>query len=472
LTIIRNASWLFACRIAGDVLSLLLFVLISRKFGPAGVGVYSYAFAVTGFVFVIGGLGIEEYGLREYARMDPARRSRAMAELFGAQLVMIAAAVVGVGLYLSLTAPSAATLSVMASLGYYQAALALSATLFIPAMGQQHMLGCAFIDLLCRGAAFICTGIAINAWDVPLPQAMLAYPVAGSLLVFLSRRSAVRYSGPFRIIISRDALVRIVAALWSFAAVEVLAQIVARAGVIVLSLQVGAAAAGLYATGLRLIEVGLMPLAYMGVAAYPKMSRLFMEDRSKFQSFGLDFIWAVLAAGVILAWGLYFLAPPLLVPVLGAKYAGTEPVVRLMAALALIEALELGMGRVLFAANLQVLRAVAISLGAVSALVLNMVFTRTLGADGAIAAGVLSFVIINAVYFAGLRRPLGGARLLQAVLLPLVALVVAVSVAWGCRLHGMPDGVQAAASVVAFMLVAGAAFWYLHGQRLFPDRGG
>jgi len=471
VNITRNAIWLFAARISGDLLSLLLFILISRKFGPAGIGIYSYAFAVTGFVFVIGGLGIEEYGLREYARIDPALRSQVMAELLGVQAMMLAGALVAVSIYLLLTAPSLATLSVMASLGYYQAALALSSTLFIPAMGQQHMVGYALVDLICRGAAFIFTGIAIEAWGLPISQAMVGYPLAGSVLIALSLRSAVRHGGVLRVTLSRHSLLKTVSALWSFAAVEVLAQIVTRAGVIVLSLQIGAAAAGLYATGLRLIEVGLMPLTYMGVAAYPKMSRLFSEDLNAFRSFALNFIWAILAAGGILAWGLYFVAPELLVPVFGDRYSGTESVVRLMAGLALIQALELGIGRVLFAAHLQVLRAMAILLGAVGALVLSLIFTRKHGLDGAIAASVLSFVIIDAVYIAGLRRPMGGIKLVEALLAPFVALMLAVIVAWGCKLRGMLVSVQAGASVVVFILVAGA-FWYLRGRQLHPGRGG
>jgi O-antigen/teichoic acid export membrane protein len=466
LNITRSASWLLACRIAGDILSLMLFVVISRRFGPAGIGTYSYGFAVTVFIFVIGGLGIEEYGLREYARMDAAHRPQVMAELLGAQLVMIATSLAGTGIYLSLTSPSGATLGIMASLGFYHAALALSSTMFIPAMSQQRMVGYALTDLLCRGAACIFAGIAIGALGLSIPQALVGYPLAGLLLILVSRRSAARHSGPLRITISRNSLRRIVTVLWSFAAVEVLAQIVARAGVIVLSLGVGAAAAGLYATGLRLIEVGLLPLIYIGVAAYPRMSRLFSEERAAFRPFALDFIWVVLAAGAVLAWGLYFVAPALLVPVLGDKYAGTESVIRLMATLALVQAMELGMGRVLFAANLQVLRAAAMAVGAASALLFNLILVRRLGSSGAIAAGVLSFVTINAVYFAGLRGPIGGARLLQALLVPVAALALGLVVAWGCALDGMPGGVQAVASACVLVVAAGAALWLARGRKL------
>jgi O-antigen/teichoic acid export membrane protein len=465
LTITRNAFWLLGCRVIGDFLNLLLFILISRKFGPAGVGAYSYGFAVTGFVFVIGCLGIEEYGLREYARMEPARQAPFLSELLGAQVLMIAMAVSGVGIYLLLTAPTHSTLVIMASLGFYQAMVALAGTLLIPAMGHQRMTGPALIDLACRGLAFSFAGIAIYVWHLALAQALLGYVLAGILLLVLARHSAVRHGGALRIRISRPALVNIVSILWSFAAVEVLAQLFARVGVIVLSLKIGEAAAGLYATGLRLIEVGLMPLAFIGVAAYPQLSRLYRDDKAAFQSFGLDYIWVVLVAGLILAWGVDFVVPQLLVPVLGSKYAGSEPVVRMMAGLALIQALEVGMGRVLFAANLQVARAVAILLGAASALGLNLGLVPAFGVRGAIIAGVVSFAIIDTIYFLALRRPLGGARLLRALAVPLSGMAVALVLLWLCRLLLMPAWMQAAVVVVAIVSVSGADFWHRrHGQ--------
>jgi O-antigen/teichoic acid export membrane protein len=462
LTITRNAFWLLGCRVVGDFLNLLFFVLISRQFGPAGVGVYSYGFAVTGFVFVIGCLGIEEYGLREYARMETGRQAPFISELLGTQLLMIAIAVSGVGIYLLLTAPSQSTLVIMASLGFYQAAVALAGTLFIPAMGHQRMTGPALIDLVCRGVAFSFAGFAIYAWHMPISQALLGYLLAGVLLVALARRSALHHGGALRIKISWPAVIGIVSILWSFAAVEVLAQLFARVGVIVLALKVGEAAAGLYATGLRLIEVGLMPLAFVGVAAYPQLSRLYRDDKAAFQSFGLDFIWIVLVVGLILAWGVHFVAPQLLVPVLGSKYAGTEPVVRMMAGLALIQALEVGMGRVLFAANLQVARAVAIMVGAASALTLNLGLVPGFGVRGAIVAGVLSFTIIDTIYFLALRRPLGSARLLRALTVPLSGMAAAVVLVWLCRLVLLPTWMQAVAAAGAIVSVSGADFWHRH----------
>ena len=463
MNVTRNAAWLLGCRISGDFLNLLLFVLISRVFGPAGVGEYAYCFAVVGFIWVIGNLGIDDYGLREYMRIEPSNRSRFIAELLGTQVVMVGATVAGTVVYLLFTKPSAAMLGSMGSIAFYQACLALSTALFIPAMSQQFMMGRALVDLTCRGAAFVYAGAAIYIWHASIPQALLGYLLAGVLLMAFSRASAERLGCTVRIWISGNALRATVGVLWSFAAVEVLGQLFTRVGVIVLTLKASEAAAGLYATGLRVIEVGLMPLAFMGLAAYPQLSRLFVEDRAAFQRSARDFIWGVLVAGIVLAWGLYFVAPALLVPVLGNKYAGSQPVMQAMAALAVIQAVEVGIGRVLFAAHQQVARALAIFLGAAAALALNLALVPRFSVNGAIAAGVLSFGVINVVYLGAMRRAMTGRSLPQALIGPLAGLALAAFAVRECAGQGFAIWVQALLSAVAFCVVAGGGFWLSRG---------
>jgi O-antigen/teichoic acid export membrane protein len=402
--------------------------------------------------------------------MDKAHRLQFIAELLGTQIVIVVGAVVGVGIFLLLTAPSSATLGIMASLAYFQAAMGLSSGLFIPAMGQQHMVGRAVIDLVCRVVGFVYAGVAIYVWRAPIGLALLGYVLAATLLLELSRRSAIQFGGGLKIAISRQATTKVIAALWSFAAAEVLALLFARAGVIVLALKSGDAAAGLYATGLRLIEAGVTPLAFVGIALYPQLSRLFRDDKAAFQNISRNYIWGVMIAGVMLSWGLYFVAPSLLVPILGSKYAGSDAIIMMMSTLGCMWALEIGMGRVMFAADLQVARAIAILLGAASALILNLLLVPKFSVTGAIWASVASYVIINGAYFIALRGRMPEGDLPRAVLVPLFGLAVGAAAVWLCASHGMPFWTQGLASAAAFALIAGGGFWSTRGRRLLAAR--
>ena len=464
----RNALWLTACRLTGDVLNLLLFVLISRKFGPSGVGAYSYGFAVATFGFVIGCLGIEEYGLRQYARMDAARRPAFLSELLGTQALMVIAAIAALVLYLALTHPSSATLVTVGALGVYQITAAIVATLFIPAMAEQRMMWPALAELSARAIAFGVAGGAILIAHAPLALALLGYPVAALVWACVAIVCVRRFAPLLRITLSRAGATRILSILWSFALLEIFAQLFARIGVISLTLLVSEAAAGVFATGLRLIEVALMPLSFLGVAAYPALSRLYTEDPPAFRRSAVDLMWLMLAGGGAVAWGLYFVAPSLLVPILGTRFAGAEPVIQTMAVFALVQAVEVGLGRILLCADRQVSNAAFVAGGAVVSIILNLVLVPRYGVDGAIYAGALAYAGIDLFCIAALRRPLSGASLARMVLSLLVSLAVGGGLAALLALRGLSTWPQAAVSVAAFLAIGAIAYRYRHGPEPAP----
>src|SRR5689334_2729763 len=104
MSITANAFWLSACRIAADLLSFVLFAAISRAFGPAGAGEYSYAYAVAGFVAIVAASGLDEYGVREYARagLGEAARRALWRDLLAAQAARLALGLVLLVAYLAL----------------------------------------------------------------------------------------------------------------------------------------------------------------------------------------------------------------------------------------------------------------------------------------------------------------------------------------------------------------------------------
>lgn len=471
----RNTLWLTACRLTGDVLNLLLFVLISRQFGPAGVGAYSYGFAVATFAFVIGCLGIEEYGLRQYARTEAAHRPVFLSELMSTQALMVAAAIIALALYLTLTRPSSTTLLMVGSLGIYQITAAVVATLFIPAMAEQRMLWPALAELSARAVAFAVAGYAIYFAHAPLALALLGFPVAAVVWLSLAVFSVRRYSPLLRLVLTGAGTRRILAILWSFALLEVFAQLFARVGVICLSLAVGDAAAGIFATGLRLIEVALMPLSFLGVAAYPSLSRLYSTDVSAFRRAAIDLIWLMLLGGGAVAWGLYYVAPSLLVPVLGERFAGAEPVIQTMAVFALVQAVEVGLGRLLLCADRQVANAAFVAVGAVFSVILNLVLVPRYGVTGAIYAGAAAYAAIDVLCLAALRQPLTGAALWRLLASLGVSLAVGGGLAAALALRGFSAWPQAVVSIGGFALLAATAYRFRHGggtRRRGATRGG
>src|SRR4029077_5609318 len=90
MVVIRNTVWLSVCRIAADLSGLVLFTVISRRFGPMGTGEYSYAFALGAFIAILATSGIEQYGVRQLACLETQReRSDCWQSLLVTQLIQL-----------------------------------------------------------------------------------------------------------------------------------------------------------------------------------------------------------------------------------------------------------------------------------------------------------------------------------------------------------------------------------------------
>ena len=403
----RNALVLLACRVGADLLNFLLFLVVSRRFGPEGMGEYGYAFALAGLVYYGATLGIDEYGVREYAYRVPERRPGLISDLLGAQVciaLVVLAILVG---YVQITQPAPDTLAIIMAMTVYQLGAAFSATLFVPAMAEQQMMPPAFINLLGRGSAFVVTALLIWVFDFSLREASLAFAGGGLLMFVLALRSAASFNVSLRPNLSARVVLEGTQALWSFAAVGLLGQLLNRIGVIALSLQIGQAAAGIYTTGLKLVEVACLPLVFIGVAAYPRLCQAFAH-RTAFQRLARQAVVVGVVLAFVLAVAMYFAVPPLLVPVLGERFAGTEAVIATMAMIVFAQGIEIVIGRLMLAAHLNVARAVRITVGTLVCVLLTVLFIPAFGIEAAIVALVCSYLLVDAMYsgslFGSLRR--------------------------------------------------------------------
>ncbi|HEY7640170.1 MAG TPA: glycosyltransferase, partial [Steroidobacteraceae bacterium] len=359
----RNASWLLACRIAADLLNFVLFLIVSRRFGPHGMGVYAYGFAIAGFVYSATTLGIDEYGIREYTRRAPDRRASLLADLLGSQTCIAVVALCALTVYLIATSPSAAVLTIILALTTYQLCSAFANTLFVPSMAEQRMVWPSLVIVLGRALGLAIAVPLIFISQAPLHIAVLAFALAGVVTVSLAARSAAGHGLPLRLHVALPALRNNIHTLWSFAAADVMSQVFTRIGVIALTLLATERAAGEYAAGLKLVELACLPLLFLGRAAYPGLSRAF-GDPHRFGRMTRQALWVGLTLAALSALAMAVAVPPLLVPMLGPGFAGSEPIIAAMSALVLVQGIEIVIGRLLLSANMNVARAAWTSIGA------------------------------------------------------------------------------------------------------------
>lgn len=393
-----NAAWLIVCRAAADLLNLLLFVLVSREFGPAGTGMYAYGFAIAGFLFAATTLGVEEYAVREYARGTPHHRTRMLQDVLGTQLCVVVLALAVLAIYIAATQPDRATLICILALTVYQLGNAIAGTLFVPAIAEQHMMEQAVSFLASRGFAFVVAGGIIFIGHESLPLALSAFATSGLLILLLGAYSARRYGQPLGAHVSAAALRQRIREMWSFASIDLLGQVLARIGVVALNLIAGGAAAGVYATGLKLIEAATLPLQFIGAAAYPRLCKTHHTALGEFRTLEARLLVLSLAASLGIAAGMYFVVPQLLVPVFGPHYAGTQTMIATMAVLAFAQAAEIIPGRILLAANLQIERAAAVAAAATLCAAMNFALVPLWGHDAANYGTAAAYLVLCLSY--------------------------------------------------------------------------
>src|SRR5690348_15591118 len=139
LVILRNAGWLTIGRLIGDGVSFGLFIVLSRYFGPAGIGQFAYGFAIASFAAIFISIGLDEFGVREFARGAAREPARLLGKLLASQFALVVLVAAGLATFLVLTHAPSSDVGIVLLLSAQQALLAVARTFFIPAYAVQAM---------------------------------------------------------------------------------------------------------------------------------------------------------------------------------------------------------------------------------------------------------------------------------------------------------------------------------------------
>lgn len=426
LNILYNTGWLTIARVSGDLVGVLLFISISRKLGIAEIGEYSFAFAMAALVSAGVGLGLEEYGLREYSRQGLTERRQIFRGIMGLQVGLLPLLALLLAAFLFYSNTSVGTSIVVIIVCVHVLTFQFANMYFIPAFADQKMLMPAVAEFICRVGA-ICVGtllVAFAGGNLIVGMAPLA--VGTTLLLLVSLTSARHYNGELALSTSLKSLRSVLEKTWPFAVSTIIYNVYNRIGVVMLTTMQGQSETGVYATALKLYEFGTMPLYLLGIAVFPSLSRTYGESREEFCKTADKFLRTALAVAALLAWGLVFVAPNLLGVLLGPEFILARQATQFMAMVSVLGALDIFCLRVMLAMNLQrqrvYVQAVAVGIN----VALNLLLIPTFGVKGVIISTVvaqLTMVSWYLIYFS--REP--GMRVIYASLRSF-ALIVAIVV--------------------------------------------
>jgi O-antigen/teichoic acid export membrane protein len=392
--ILSGAGMLTVARVAGDLASALLFIFVSRAFGVEGVGLYAYAFAVAQIAQLIVDFGFVDYGLREYSRTDEPMRQRILANAISLQLFFLAIVSLCLWAYLSLTNADPQTASLVCLLALYQILLNFFLMLITPAISSQRMVAPALTEIVFRvGGAIVAIGL-ISIGGMGIVVSLSALPLSALGMVFASVFIARRFNGPLRLGIDRGVALPMVRPAATFAASSIIVGLYAKLGLIILTFLGGQAAAGIFATGLKLVDLGMAPLLFLGIAVFPRLARSFGSDAADTMHIAAQYVRLTFILGILVCWGMIFVVPPVLPYLLGPDFAEAGPAVMLMGVVALLTALDSAAYRLLWATHQQARRLRIQMIGLLVNVILNFSLIPVFGVTGTICAAILTLCLM------------------------------------------------------------------------------
>jgi O-antigen/teichoic acid export membrane protein len=327
----------------------------------------------------------------------------------GIQALLLLLALLALAATIIVMRPSAEAASLIVFLSIYMSALALARTLFIPAYADEAMAFPSILEVSCRFGAIATALVLLVSTSVSMLIALIGFPVFGLVAALGAAGSAIRRAHTLRADMTRKPLLATMRRIWPFAAMELVVQLYMRVEIILLGLLVGDIATGIYATGLKFFEVGVNPLVVLALAAFPSLSRMSVGDRNVFERAAAAFLRITLALGGCLTLLLYFVVPPVLVSVLGVRFAEAAAILPWMSGLTTLVAIGYVMDRLLLVNDLQVRRVKLLALGTLVRLAVALALIPRFQVAGAVAAAIIGVGFVGLLYVLALRdhMPLG-----------------------------------------------------------------
>ena len=388
--VFQNTGWLTGGQLAGDVASFLFFILLSRRFGPEGVGVYAFAVAVASIGRTVAGLGVDDYGVRELATRGSESAESVVGRILGTQCWLAAIYTGGCALFLVGTGVTARKVVVVGLLAAYHLGAGIVRSLFLPAFAGRRMAGPALLDSGSRILA-IGIGIGVMLWGGDtLVGVLVGFPISGALLVMGAAWLSLQDLGRLQIQFNLDSVVSTTKQAWPFAAAGIVFKLHGRADVVMLSLIAGSAATGVYAAGLKFVEVSIVVVALFSFALYPRLTKLAESDEAGFGVAVATIVKGGFVACIILGWGIFVVVPDLIPLFFGSQFQETELVVKLFALWVPLKGVKILGDRLMLSAGEQVQKLHFQTIATGLNIAFNGVLIPILVVEGAILASVVS----------------------------------------------------------------------------------
>jgi O-antigen/teichoic acid export membrane protein len=352
--IFQNFGYLSAGKLLGDLFTFFLFVALSRVFGQEGLGYYSFAMAVGGFLLILSDFGLYSYSVKEMSRMQD-QLEIYYGKIFTLRLLLSLAVILVLLLILPWIPLSAEMKLILLLLGVQQVLYSLVDGFSAVFVAREEMYLAALLEFSMRAVG------ALAAIAVIFLGGSLVFSLAMLPLVTLFQVGASywavkgRYGSP-RLGLSKDFGIHILRETFPFALSRLLGQLATRLDILLLGILIGAAATGVYNAAYRVVFMLMIISFFASLALFPNASRLYVDDRQELARFYQRSMSMIVLAGLPISAGIWLIAPSLVRIIYGSGFAESGIVLRFLAWLVFLSFLNNTLGMFLTACDRQTTR--------------------------------------------------------------------------------------------------------------------
>lgn len=416
-----NTAILMASQLLNTALATVVAIVLVRYLGQEEYGLLSTTFAYLSFFTVLSSAGVDTVVTREVSRR-PEDASRIISEAAGLRLFLSTVSLLISWLLLPLLDPSP---RLVLLIGMVTLSLPLSFySLFLVGYAVQLRMGWPKLIFAVWSLLFSGGKLGLVALGAPLELFVGAEVLSAGVTYIIARKLGLRAGLVLRIRLRRERARELLREAWPIAATLALIQVYLRLDQVMLYRMVGAQEVGLYAVGVRFVELlNIVPVVFMG-SLFPVLSRL-ADDSHERMAFVTRTAFRTMAwVALPLAAGLHLYGPATVVWIFGEEFQASGGMLTLLAwSLPFVFANSVLYNQ-LFSTGRQRL---ALNLAMVAAganVLLNVLLIPGAGGRGAAMATLASYALVLATaLMAPDARALGGAAA-RSLVLPTVAVAV------------------------------------------------
>lgn len=449
--ILTNAAFRLLADLGAKVATIVLFVVMARRLGDAGFGVFTFALAYVTLVTALGDFGQAQLLTREVAR-DHSRLDDLFYDILALRAALALPAL-AVAVAVATAAFEPATRDAILLLGLSVVADLLAATVFAAFQAFERLVWLPVVLIPQRALTAAGGVLALTLGGGVV--AVAAVFLAGSLLAQLAAVAIMRRQLPVpRRAVTPGRWRGLMRVALPIGLAGVFATILFRVDIVLLGVLDSDTAVGDYGAAYRLLETTLFISWAVGGAAFPVLSRLRPGGDPPLERVFSRTIKLAVAFTAPLAVGGGVLAEPVLRLLYGADFENAATALRLLAPTIVLYPVGHVAGYLLVGQDRQRVLATTYGVAALLNIALNLVLIPSLSLDGAALATTVSelFVVIALLVGAtrvcdielgrALAAPAAGAAAAGAVMLALHDSLVLAAPAGGLAYLALAAGLE------------------------------